>query len=152
MDFDLNEEQRMWREAVHDFVAHEVKPKAREVDEEGRFNWEAVQKMGPLGLLGLNVPEEYGGAGIDPVGAAIAIEELGWGCGSTALAIAAHNGLGCAPIALFGTPEQKQHYLPRVASGKGQAGCLGADRARRRFRFTGRCLAARRTPGGYVGG
>jgi alkylation response protein AidB-like acyl-CoA dehydrogenase len=124
MNFDLNEEQRMWREAVHDFVAHEVKPKARQVDEEGRFNWEAVQKMGPLGLLGLNVPEEYGGAGIDSVGAAIAIEELGWGCGSTALAIAAHNGLGCAPVALFGTPEQKQHYLPRAASGKGKLAAL----------------------------
>ena len=124
MNFDLNEEQRMWREAVHDFVAHEVKPKARQVDEEGRFNWEAVQKMGPLGLLGLNVPEEYGGAGIDPVGAAVAIEELGWGCGSTALAIAAHNGLGCAPVALFGTPEQKQHYLPRAASGKGKLAAL----------------------------
>jgi butyryl-CoA dehydrogenase len=124
MDFDLNEEQRMWREAVHDFVAHEVKPKAREVDEEGRFNWDAVHKMGPLGLLGLNVPEEYGGAGIDPIGAAIAIEELGWGCGSTALAIAAHNGLGCAPIALFGTPEQKQQYLPRAASGKGKLAAL----------------------------
>ena len=124
MNFDLNEEQRMWREAVHDFVAHEVKPQARQVDEEGRFNWEAVQKMGPLGLLGLNVPEEYGGAGIDPVGAAVAIEELGWGCGSTALAIAAHNGLGCAPVALFGTPEQKQHYVPRAASGKGKLAAL----------------------------
>jgi alkylation response protein AidB-like acyl-CoA dehydrogenase len=124
MNFDLNEEQRMWREAVHDFVAHEVKPKAREVDEEGRFNWDAVHKMGPLGLLGLNIPEEYGGAGIDPIGAAIAIEELGWGCGSTALAIAAHNGLGCAPVALFGTAEQKQQYLPRAASGKGRLAAL----------------------------
>ncbi len=124
MDFDLNEEQHMWRKAVHDFVAHEVKPKAREVDEEGRFNWEAVHKMGPLGLLGLNVPEQYGGAGIDPVGAAIAIEELGWGCGSTALSIAAHNGLGCAPVALFGTAEQKQQYLPRAASGKGKLAAL----------------------------
>jgi len=124
MNFDLNEEQRMWREVVHDFVAHEVKPKARQVDEEGRFNWEAVHKMGPLGLLGLNVPEEYGGAGIDPIGAAVAIEELGWGCGSTALAIAAHNGLGCAPVALFGTPEQKQQYLPPAASGKGKLAAL----------------------------
>ena len=124
MDFDLNEEQRMWREAVHDFVAHEVKPKARQVDEEGRFNWEAVHKMGPLGLLGLNVPEEYGGSGVDPISAAIAIEELGWGCGSTALSIAAHNGLGCAPITLFGTPEQKKQYLPPVASGKGKLAAL----------------------------
>ena len=124
MNFDLTEEQRMWQEAVHDFVRREVKPKAREVDEEGRFNWEATHKMGPLGLLGLNIPEEYGGAGVDPLSAAIAIEELGWGCGSTALAIAAHNGLGCAPIALFGVPEQKQRFLPRVASGEGKLAAL----------------------------
>jgi alkylation response protein AidB-like acyl-CoA dehydrogenase len=117
MDFDLTEEQRMWQEAVHDFVAKEVKPKAREVDEEARFNWEATRKMGPLGLLGLNVEEEYGGTGIDAVSASIAIEELGWGCGSTALAIAAHNGLGCAPITLFGTASQKQCFLTQVVSG-----------------------------------
>jgi alkylation response protein AidB-like acyl-CoA dehydrogenase len=124
MDFELNEEQRMWQQAVHDFVARHVKPKAREVDEESRFNQEAVEKMGPLGLLGLNVPEEYGGAGVDAVSAAIAVEKLGWGCGSTALAVAAHNGLGCAPIALFGTEEQKQRFLPEVASGKGRLTAL----------------------------
>jgi alkylation response protein AidB-like acyl-CoA dehydrogenase len=73
--------------------------------------------MGALGLLGLNIPEEYGGSGMDAISAAIAIEELGWGCGSTALAIAAHNGLGCAPVALFGSPELKKRYLPGVASG-----------------------------------
>jgi alkylation response protein AidB-like acyl-CoA dehydrogenase len=124
MDFELNDEQRMWREAVHDFVAREVQPRAREIDEEARFNWEATRKMGPLGLLGLNVPEEYGGAGVDAVSAAIAVEELGWGCGSTALAIAAHNGLGTAPIALFGSEEQKQHWLPRAASGEGKLAAL----------------------------
>ena len=124
MDFDLNEEQRLWRSTVHDFVAREVKPKANQVDEEEAFNWQAVHKMGPLGLLGLNVPEEYGGAGMDAVSAAIAIEELGWGCGSTALAIAAHNGLGCAPIALFGSAELKGRFLPRVASGAGQLAAL----------------------------
>ena len=63
MDFDLNEEQRMWQKAVHDFVAAEVRPFAREADETGEFNWAAVRKMGPLGLLGLNIPEEYGGTG-----------------------------------------------------------------------------------------
>jgi alkylation response protein AidB-like acyl-CoA dehydrogenase len=124
MNFDLTDEQRMWRNAVHDFVAREVKPKAHEVDENAEFNWPAVRKMGPLGLLGLNIPEAYGGAGVDPVSAAIAIEELGWGCGSTALAIAAHNGLGTSPIVLFGTEEQKQHYLPRVASGQGKLAAL----------------------------
>jgi alkylation response protein AidB-like acyl-CoA dehydrogenase len=124
MNFDLSDEQRMWRDAVHDFVAREVKPKAHEVDETAEFNWPAVRKMGPLGLLGLNIPEEYGGSGVDAISAAIAIEELGWGCGSTALAIAAHNGLGTSPIVLFGTEEQKKYYLPRVASGKGNLGSL----------------------------
>ncbi len=124
MHFDLNEEQRMWHAAVHDFVAREVKPKAREVDENSQFNESAVRKMGPLGLLGLNVPEEYGGAGVDAVSAAIAIEELGWGCGSTALAIAAHNGLGCAPIALFGSPELKARFLPPAATGQGKLAAL----------------------------
>ena len=124
MDFELNDEQRMWREAVHDFVEREVRPKAHEVDEEARFNWEAVRKMGPLGLLGLNIPEEYGGPGIDAVSAAIAIEELGWGCGSTALAIAAHNGLGTTPIVLFGSQAQKKRWLPLVSSGQGKLGSL----------------------------
>lgn len=118
MDFEFSAEQRMWRDAVYDFAAREVRPLAREVDEEARFNWEAARKMGPLGLLGLNVAEEYGGAGVDAVGAAIAVEALGWGCGSTALAIAAHNGLGCAPIMLFGSDWLKARLLPRLISGE----------------------------------
>src|SRR5512143_2573220 len=107
MNFDLDEDQRIWQKVVHDFVSAEVKPKAHETDETATFNWAAVKKMGPLGLLGLSIPEEYGGAGMDAVSAAIAIEELGWGCGSTALAIAAHNGLGTTPIVLFGSEELK---------------------------------------------
>src|SRR5512136_1430177 len=118
MDFDLTEEQRIWRKTVHDFVNAELRPHAREVDETGQFNWTAVRKMGPIGLLGLNIPEEFGGAGVDAISAAIAIEELGRGCGSTGLAIAAHNGLGTAPIILFGSEEQKKRYLPRAASGE----------------------------------
>jgi alkylation response protein AidB-like acyl-CoA dehydrogenase len=124
MDFDLNEEQRMWQKVVYDFVAAEVRPKAHETDEKGEFNWPAVRKMGALGLLGLNIPEEFGGAGVDAVSAAIAIEELGWACGSTALAIAAHNGLGTTPLALYGSEELKQKWLPLVASGKGKLGAL----------------------------
>jgi len=80
--------------------------------------------MGPLGLLRLNIPEAYGGAGVDAVSSAVAIEELGWGCGSTALAIAAHNGLGTAPIALFGNESLKKKWLPVVASGKNKLAAL----------------------------
>ena len=96
MDFQLTEEQQYFRRIVRDFAEAELKPRARHTDEAAEFNWPAVKKMGPIGLLGLNVPEEYGGAGVDAVSAAIAIEEIGRGCGSTGLAIAAHNGLGCA--------------------------------------------------------
>jgi alkylation response protein AidB-like acyl-CoA dehydrogenase len=124
MNFDLTEEQLKWKEIVHDFVSKEVKPSARKVDEEGQFNWQATHKMGPIGLLGLNVPEEFGGAGVDAISAAIAIEELGWGCGSTALSISAHNGLGCAPLSLFGSVEIKERFLPPVATGKGKLAAL----------------------------
>lgn len=124
MNFDLTDEQRMWREVVHNFVAQEVKPKARHVDETGEFNWEAVRKMTEVGLLGLNIPEEYGGTGVDAVSAAIAIEELGWGCGSTALAIAAHNGLGSAPLTMFASDELKEQFLPLLTDGKHKLGAL----------------------------
>jgi alkylation response protein AidB-like acyl-CoA dehydrogenase len=124
MNFDLTEEQEIWQKTVHDFVAKEVQPKAHEVDVTSEFNWTAARKMGPLGLLGLNIPEEYGGAGVDAVSAAIALEEIGWGCGSTALAIAAHNGLGTTPIVLYGSEELKQKWLPLVASGKNKLAAL----------------------------
>jgi len=124
MNFDLTEEQKLWQKTVHDFVAKEVQPKAHEVDVTSEFNWTATRKMGPLGLLGLNIPEEYGGAGVDAVSAAIAIEELGWGCGSTALAIAAHNGLGTIPIVIYGSDELKRKWLPLVASGKDRLAAL----------------------------
>lgn len=124
MNFDLTNEQKLWQKTVHDFVAKEVLPKAAEVDVTYEFNWSATRKMGPLGLLGLNIPEEYGGAGVDAISAAIAIEELGWGCGSTALAIAAHNGLGTTPIVAFGSKTLKQTWLPLVASGQHKLGAL----------------------------
>ncbi len=85
MNFDLTEEQKVWQKTVHDFVAKEVQPRAHDVDVTSEFNWDAVRKMGPLGLLSLNIPEEYGGAAVDSISAAIALEELAWGCASTAL-------------------------------------------------------------------
>lgn len=124
MDFELTAEQLEVRHVVHEFVAQEVKPMARHTDETGQFNWQAVRKMGPLGLMGLEVPEEYEGADLDAISSAIAIEELGWGCGSTALAVSAHNGLGLGPIVKYGSDAQKQMWLPPLASGKGKLACL----------------------------
>lgn len=124
MDFELTDEQKLFQRTVRDFAEAELKPRARHVDEKAEFNAEAVKKMRPLGLLGLNVPEAYGGAGVDAISAAIATEEIGRGCGSTGLAIAAHNGLACAPIVLFGSDALKQKWLPPLATGSGRLGAL----------------------------
>ena len=124
MDFELSQEQRMWRTAVQNFCAKHLRPYAAEFDEKAEPNLEAIAKMGELGLLGLNIPEEYGGAGMDAVSAAIAIEELGWADGGTALSVSAHNGLGCAPITRFGSPQQKEAWLPGLATGETGLGAL----------------------------
>lgn len=124
MDFNLTEEQQMWQSVVHDFCAREVKPKAGEFDEQAVLHQEAFEKMAPMGLLGLVIPERYGGAGVDAISMAIAIEQFGWADGGTALSVAAHNGLGCAPIVMFGDDDQKKRWLPSLATGDGGLGAL----------------------------
>lgn len=124
MDFRLTEEQEGVRRLARDLVDKEVKPRATHIDETGEFPWETLRRMGELGLLGLNIPEAYGGAGADHVSAAILIEEIGRGCGSTGLIVAAHLGLACGPLHAFGTEAQKHDFLVPLA--RGQAiGCLG---------------------------
>ena len=120
MDFHLSEEQRLWRKAVHDFVSKEIKPLAQEINENEEIPQPVIQKMGPMGLLGMSVKEEYGGSDLDAISSAIAIEEIAWGDGGTALAIEAHNELGCAAVALFGNDHQQQTFLPPVTSGEGK--------------------------------
>lgn len=120
MDFHLSEEQRLWRKAVHDFVARELKPLAQEINEKEQIPCSLIKKMGQIGLLGMCVEEGYGGSDLDPISIAIAIEELAWGDGGTALTIEAHNELGCAAVSLFGTAEQKEQFLPPVVSGDGK--------------------------------
>ncbi len=124
MNFEVTDEQRMWRKTVHEFCAQEVKPKAAELDVASEFNTEAFRKMVPLGLLGMEVPEEYGGTGVDALSATIALEELGMVCGGTALSVEAHNSLGCGPISFFGSEEQKQRWLPGLASNADGLGAL----------------------------
>jgi alkylation response protein AidB-like acyl-CoA dehydrogenase len=118
MHFELTQEQLMYQRAVRDFCEGEIKPYAAQIEAQGDLRWEAIRKMPQLGLTGIQVPEEYGGAGLDSICASIAVEELGRVCGSTALSISAHNGLGCAPIVRWGTPEQKARFLPRLTSGE----------------------------------
>lgn len=114
----------MWQHAVHEYCSRHLRPTAAEYDQRAELNRPALKAMAPMGLLGMAVPEAYGGAELDTVSLALAIEELGAACGGTALTVAAHNGLGCAPIVLFGTPAQKERWLPGLAAGNPGLGAL----------------------------
>ena len=114
----LQEQHLMIRQTVRDVVAKVVAPKAREIDETCAFPWDAMKALGELGLLGVPVPETYGGAGMDNLSNSILIEEVARHCGATALTIAAHVGLGTYPILAFGTEEQKRRWIPQLASGQ----------------------------------
>jgi alkylation response protein AidB-like acyl-CoA dehydrogenase len=118
MNFDLTPEHQRIRAEVRRFAEQEIAPRARHVDETGEFPAATLRKMAELGLMGLPFPEEYGGAGADSISTAIAIEEIARACGSTALIYSAHLGLGCAPIAMFGTEEQKRRFLRPAAEGR----------------------------------
>jgi butyryl-CoA dehydrogenase len=114
----LTEEHKMLREMVRDFAQNRIKPQAAEIDETERFPKETIAEMAELGLMGIPYPEKYGGAGMDYVAYAIAVEEIAKVCGSTALTLAAHISLGTGPIFMFGSEEQKTKYLPELCSGK----------------------------------
>ena len=118
MDFDLEPEQELLRDTVRQFALEKVAPVAEELDREKRFPYELVAEMSELGLMGMTIPEEYEGAGIDTVSYAIAIEELTRIDSSVAITVAAHTSLGTMPILLYGTEEQKQHWLPDLAAGR----------------------------------
>lgn len=124
MRFDLTETQQMLRDTCRDFAAKELTPNARRWDEEHRFPKEAVQTLGELGLLGVAVPEEWGGAGADNVSYALAMEEISRGCASTGVIMSVNNSLYCDPVLRFGTDEQKREWLVPFASGK-KLGCFG---------------------------
>ncbi|MGA6993983.1 MAG: acyl-CoA dehydrogenase [Candidatus Deferrimicrobiaceae bacterium] len=124
MDFDLTEEQRMIQEMARSFAQKEVLPKAAELDETERFPEELVRQMAGLGLMGVAVPEEYGGSGMDNICYAIAMEEIARACASTAVILSVNNSLACDPILSFGNEEQKRNYLVSLASGK-HLGCFG---------------------------
>ncbi len=118
MDFDFSEHHTLLRKTVRDFAKSEVAPHARKWDEEERFPKELVPKLADLGLLGIRIPEEYGGSAMDTTSYAICVEEIARVDGSLALTIASHNGLGTGHILAFGTPEQKKKYLPKAARGE----------------------------------
>ena len=121
MDYELSGEQQLLRDTVREFAETRVAPAAEELDREARFPYELVAEMAELGLMGIPIPEEHGGAGADTVAYAIAVEELTRIDSSVAITMAAHTSLGTMPIYLFGNDEQKREWLPRLASGQALA-------------------------------
>ncbi len=124
MDFDLTEEQRLVRDSARDFATREIAPKAAEIDKSGRWPAEVVAKMGELGFLGMAIPEEYGGAGLDNLSYALVMEEISAACASCGVIMSVNNSLFCDPIYKFGTDAQKKEVLTACASGK-KLGCFG---------------------------
>jgi alkylation response protein AidB-like acyl-CoA dehydrogenase len=118
MDLDLAPEHALLRDTIRDFMTAEVAPVIDEHERERRFPTEIVTKIGELGWLGIPIPEDEGGAGLDTLAYAIAVEEIGRVWGSLGLIVAAHTSLGCGPLHLAGTDDQKQRYLVPMASGK----------------------------------
>jgi alkylation response protein AidB-like acyl-CoA dehydrogenase len=116
--FFLTDEHRLMRKTVRDFAEKEIAPLAADIDRTCRFPKETFAKMAAQGLLGIPYPEEWGGAGLDYLSYAIAVEEVARVCGSTALSMAAHTTLGCGPLFQFGTKAQKERFLPRLTSGE----------------------------------
>src|ERR1700761_1144324 len=116
MEF-YSEEQQLIRDTARDFATEELKPHAAKWDRDGAIPDAVVAKMGELGLLGMMVPEQWGGSYTDYIAYALAIEEIAAGCASTATLVSVHSSVGCGPILKFGTEAQKRRYLPDMASG-----------------------------------
>lgn len=124
VDFALREEHRLVQQTAREFAAREILPVAGRLDDEHRFPAEIVRGLGELGLMGVTVPEEYGGAGMDHVAYVLAMEEVARACASTAAIMSVNNSLVCDPILRYGTEVQKRRYLPVLASGR-EIGCYG---------------------------
>jgi short-chain 2-methylacyl-CoA dehydrogenase len=118
MNFDLSPEHELIRDTVREFAQERIAPLAEELDREQRFPYDLVAEAAGLGLMGIPIPEEYGGAGADTLSYAIAVEELTRIDSSFAITVAAHTSLGTMPILLFGSQEQKREWLPDLAAGK----------------------------------
>jgi len=123
MQIELSEEQQLLRETVRQFAEEVVAPKAREIDASGEFPTDTFRQAAELGLAGVAVPEEYGGAGMDEIAYCVAIEEISRVCASTGVVLSVNNSLVCDPILKFGSEEQKRDVLAPLASGQ-KLGCF----------------------------
>ena len=132
MDFSLSDDQQAMLDEIRRFCDNEIAPKAEQRDHEGGYENGLIEKLGEMGLFGVYVPEEYGGAGLDVVSYVAMVEELSRACGATGIQMSAHHSLCVDPILNFGSEEQKQKYLPKLSSGE-WIGCFLAHRAGQRF-------------------
>jgi butyryl-CoA dehydrogenase len=124
MEFELTQEQKMIRDTAREFAAREIAPKAAELDKSGRWPSEILAKMAELGLMGVAIPQEHGGAGMDTLSYALAMEEISAACASCGVIMSVNNSLFCDPVYKFGTDEQKKRVLEPVAGGR-KLGCFG---------------------------
>ena len=118
MNFDLSGEHELVRSTVREFARERIAPVAAELDHEHRFPYDIVSELADLGVMGMPIPEEYGGGGTDTLSYALAIEELTRVDSSVAITVAAHTSLGTMPILMFGSEEQRREWLPDLASGR----------------------------------
>lgn len=118
MDFELSEKQRLVRHAARIFCEREIEPIAREIDQEPRFPWEVIEKMGRLGYFGLQSPAEYGGASLDTISYAVAIEEISRVAAAIGLCVSVHNSVALYPILRFGSQEQQAKWVPDLSAGR----------------------------------
>jgi butyryl-CoA dehydrogenase len=149
MDFELTDEQRMIRDTAREFAAREIAPRAAELDKTGRWPSEILVKMGELGLMGVAIPQEHGGAGMDSLSYALAMEEISAGCASCGVIMSVNNSLFCDPVYKFGSDEQKKRVLMPVASGR-QLGCFGLTEPMSGSDAQTMVTNAEKTQGGFV--
>jgi alkylation response protein AidB-like acyl-CoA dehydrogenase len=148
MELFLKDEHRQVREMARKFADEVVAPRARGLDENEEFPHDIVEQMAELGFLGLPFPEAYGGAGLDTLAYVIAVEEIARACGSTAITLAAHVSLGCGPVYMIGTEEQKQEYLTPMAKGEA-IGAFGLTESNAGSDAAGTQTRAERLDGGW---
>jgi butyryl-CoA dehydrogenase len=149
MDFALTKEQEMVRKMVRDFAEAELRPIAAEIDKTCEYPKETVKKMGKLGLMGMTVPKEFGGGGLDSVSYAIGVEEISRVCASHGVIMSVNNSLACFPIEKFGTEEQKKEYLTPLANGQ-KLGAFGLTEPSAGTDAASQQTVAKKTDSGYI--
>jgi butyryl-CoA dehydrogenase len=145
---ETDESKKLLLEQVRSFARSVIAPKAKELDETGRFPTEIVKQLGEMGLLGMMVPEQWGGAGMDAVSYAMAMEEIAAACASTAVVMSVNNSLVCSPISVYGTDAQKEKFLKPLAQGK-KLGCFALSEPGAGSDPAGLKCLAKKVDGGY---